>query len=54
MGTIVAGATALTGAEGAQDFANAMETAFYVGAGMLALGYVLTRFMPSGKQEGIE
>jgi EmrB/QacA subfamily drug resistance transporter len=55
MGSIVAGATDLSGANGAADFASAMQTAFYVGAGMLALGYVLTRvLMPSGKQEGIE
>ena len=54
MGTIVAGATDLGGAAGAQDFANAMETAYYVGAGMLALGFILARFMPGGKQEGIE
>jgi hypothetical protein len=54
MGTIVASATDVTGAAGAQDFANAMETAWYVGAGMLALGFLVTRFMPAGKQEGIE
>ena len=54
MGTIVAGATDVGGAAGAQDFANAMETAYYVGAGMLALGFILARFMPGGKQEGIE
>ena len=33
MGAIVAGATDLTGADGPQDFADAMQTAFYVGAG---------------------
>jgi EmrB/QacA subfamily drug resistance transporter len=55
MGSIVAGATDLTGAAGAEDFAHAMQTAFYVGAGMLAVGYVATRvLMPAGKQEGIE
>jgi EmrB/QacA subfamily drug resistance transporter len=55
MGSIVAGATDLTGASGPQDFADAMQTAFYVGAGMLALGYIATRLlMPGGKQEGIE
>jgi EmrB/QacA subfamily drug resistance transporter len=55
MGSIVAGATDLTGASGPENFANAMQTAFYVGAGMLAVGYVLTRvLMPAGKQEGIE
>ena len=52
MGTIVAGATDLTGATGAQDFADAMETAYYVGAGMLVAGYLLANFlMPAGKQE---
>jgi EmrB/QacA subfamily drug resistance transporter len=55
MGSIVAGATDLSGTNGPADFASAMQTAFYVGAGMLALGYVLTRIlMPDGKQEGIE
>ena len=55
MGSIVAGATDLTGASGPQDFADAMQTAFYVGAGMLALGWVATQLlMPGGKQEGIE
>jgi hypothetical protein len=42
----------LSGADGAQDFASAMETAYYVGAGMLAAGYLLANFlMPGGKQE---
>ncbi|MGV1048900.1 MAG: MFS transporter [Solirubrobacterales bacterium] len=55
MGSIVAGATDLTGAAGPGNFAAAMETAFYVGAGMLAVGYVACRIlMPDGKQEGIE
>jgi MFS family permease len=55
MGSIVASATDLTGAEGPGNFAAAMETAWYVGAGFLFAGYVLTRIlMPSGKQEGIE
>ena len=55
MGAIVAGATDLTGASGPQDFADAMQTAFYVGAAMLGAGYVLCRMlMPGGKQEGIE
>jgi hypothetical protein len=32
-----------------------MQTAFYVGAGMLGVGYIATRvLMPGGKQEGIE
>ncbi len=55
MGSIVAGATDLTGAAGAQDFADSMQTAFYVGAAMLGVGYVAARtLMPGGKQEGIE
>jgi MFS family permease len=55
MGSIVAGATDLSGAAGPGNFAAAMETAFYVGAGMLAVGYVACRIlMPDGKQEGIE
>jgi EmrB/QacA subfamily drug resistance transporter len=55
MGSVVAGATDLTGAGGPQDFADAMQTAFYVGAAMLGVGYVAARaLMPSGKQEGIE
>jgi EmrB/QacA subfamily drug resistance transporter len=55
MGSIVAGATDLTGASGPQDFADAMQTAFYVGAAMLGLGYIATQLlMPGGKQEGIE
>jgi EmrB/QacA subfamily drug resistance transporter len=55
MGSIVAGATDLTGAAGPGNFAAAMETAFYVGAAMLGVGYVACRIlMPDGKQEGIE
>lgn len=55
MGTIVAGATDLTGAQGPGNFAAAMEKAWYVGAAMLGLGWILTQLlMPSGKQEGIE
>jgi EmrB/QacA subfamily drug resistance transporter len=55
MGTIVASATDLSGAEGPGNFAAAMEKAWYVGAGFLFAGYILTRLlMPSGKQEGIE
>ena len=55
MGSIVAGATDLTGASGPQDFADAMQTAFYVGAAMLGLGYIATQLlMRGGKQEGIE
>jgi EmrB/QacA subfamily drug resistance transporter len=55
MGSIVASATDLTGASGPQDFADAMQTAFYAGAAMLGIGYVAARaLMPDGKQEGIE
>jgi EmrB/QacA subfamily drug resistance transporter len=55
MGSIVAGATDLSGAAGPGNFAAAMETAFYVGAGFLVVGYIATRLlMPDGKQEGIE
>ncbi|HWC07904.1 MAG TPA: MFS transporter [Solirubrobacterales bacterium] len=55
MGSVIAGATDLTGPEGPGDFAAAMETAWYIGAGMLAVGWFLAaRLMPSGKQEGIE
>ncbi len=55
MGSIVAGATDLTGAAGPGNFAAAMETAFYVGAAMLGIGYLAARIlMPDGKQEGIE
>ena len=55
MGTIIASATDLTGAAGVNDFVDAMKTAWYVGAGMLAVGWVICQlFMPGGKQEGIE
>jgi hypothetical protein len=36
------------------DFVDAMKTAWYVGADMLAVGWVICQlFMPGGKQEGI-
>ena len=55
MGTIIASATDLTGAAGESDFLNAMQTAWYVGAGMLAAGWVITQlFMPGGTQQDIE
>lgn len=55
MGSIVAGATDLTGAAGPGNYAAAMEKSFYVGAGFLAVGYIATHLvMPGGKQEGIE
>jgi MFS family permease len=53
MGTIVASATDLTGAAGAQDFADAMRTAYFVGAGMLAIGFVVAQTMMAGKQADI-
>ena len=55
MGTIVATATDLSGKEGAKDFAEAMSTSFYVGAGVMAAGFILARvLMEEGKQAGIE
>jgi MFS family permease len=55
MGSIVAGATDLSGAAGPGNFAAAMEKAWYVGAGFLFVGYIVAHlFMPNGKQEGIE
>jgi EmrB/QacA subfamily drug resistance transporter len=55
MGTIVASATDLAGAEGPGNFAAAMEKAWYVGAGFLFAGYIATRLlMPGGKQADIE
>jgi hypothetical protein len=55
MGTIIASGTALSGAAGADDFVNAMKTAWYVGAGMLAAGWIICQlFMPGGTQEDIE
>jgi predicted MFS family arabinose efflux permease len=53
MGTIIASATDIAGAEGIQSFANAMELAYYVAAGFMAAGLIATRFMPEGKQEGM-
>jgi EmrB/QacA subfamily drug resistance transporter len=55
MGTIIATATDVTGAAGANDFLDAMKNAWYVGAGMLAVGLVLCLpFMPRGAQQDIE
>jgi EmrB/QacA subfamily drug resistance transporter len=55
MGTIIAGATDVGGAAAETDFVDAMKTAWYVGAGMLAAGWVVTQlFMPGGKQADIE
>jgi MFS family permease len=55
MGTIVASDTVVTGPSAPSDFASAMETAFYVGAGFLAVGFLLAHFlMKGGVQEDIE
>jgi hypothetical protein len=55
MGTIIAGDTVVNGPSAPKDFASAMETAFYVGAGMLAVGFLLAHFlMPGGRQQDIE
>jgi len=55
MGTIIASDTVVTGPSAPADFADSMETAFYVGAGMLAVGFLLSHFlMEGGKQEDIE
>ena len=55
IGTMIASATDVTGAAGVNDFVDAMKTAWYVGAGMLAVGWVICLlFMTGGKQEGIE
>jgi EmrB/QacA subfamily drug resistance transporter len=55
MGTIIASDTTLSGPSAPTDFANAMETAFYVGAAMLAVGFLLAQLlMPGGRQRDIE
>jgi EmrB/QacA subfamily drug resistance transporter len=55
MGTIIASDTTVTGPAAAKDFASAMETAWYVGAGFLAVGFLLAHFlMEGGQQEDIE
>jgi hypothetical protein len=55
MGTIIASATTLGGANGADDFVNAMKSAWYVAAGMMAAGWLICQFfMPGGKQEDVE
>ncbi len=39
----------------ASGFADALQTAFYVGAALMAASFILARlFMPEGKQEGME
>ena len=53
LGTIVLGA--LGSHTTPSGFADALETAFYVGAAVMAVGFVIARaFMPSGKQADIE
>jgi EmrB/QacA subfamily drug resistance transporter len=55
MGTIIASATELSGSAGADDFLSAMKTAWYVGAGMLAAGWVICQlWMAEGTQQDIE
>jgi hypothetical protein len=55
MGTIIAGASDAVGAAGLDDFVDAMKTAWYVGAGMLAAGWIICQlFMPGGTQQDIE
>jgi MFS family permease len=55
MGTIIASASDAVGARGLDDFIDAMKTAWYVGAGMLAAGWVVCQFfMPGGTQEDIQ
>jgi EmrB/QacA subfamily drug resistance transporter len=55
MGTIIAASTDVRGPAAVDDFVNAMKTAWYVGAGMLAVGWVICKFwMPAGTQEDIE
>jgi MFS family permease len=53
MGTIIASATDLSGTAGTQSFANAMELAYYVAAGFMAVGFIASRLMPAGKQQGV-
>jgi EmrB/QacA subfamily drug resistance transporter len=55
MGTIIASSSDAVGAKGHDDFVNAMKSAWYVGAGMLAAGWIICQlFMPGGTQEDIE
>jgi hypothetical protein len=55
MGTIIAGASDAVGAAGLDDFVDAMKTAWFVGAGMLAVGWIVCQlFMPGGTQQDIE
>jgi EmrB/QacA subfamily drug resistance transporter len=53
LGTIVLGA--LGPHTSPESFADALETAFYVGAGVMAVAFVIARvFMPGGKQTDVE
>ncbi len=55
MGTIIASSTNVTGPSAVSDFVDAMKSAWYVGAGMLAAGWLICQiFMPGGTQEHIE
>ena len=55
IGTIVASATSVTGGNPALDYADAMETAFWVAAGVMGVGAVLALvYLPAGKQEAVE
>jgi hypothetical protein len=55
IGAIVASATNVSGANGPADYADAMETGFYVAAGFLAVGAVLAQLcLPRGKQAEVE
>jgi len=55
IGAIVAAATSVTGANEPTDYADAMETGFWVAAGVLALGAVVAQIcLPRGKQAGVE
>jgi EmrB/QacA subfamily drug resistance transporter len=55
MGTIIAASSDIRGPGAIDDFVNAMKSAWYVGAGMLAAGWLICQFfMPAGTQEDIE
>jgi hypothetical protein len=55
MGTIIAASTDVRGPQAIDDFVNAMKSAWYVGAGILAVGWLICQvFMPGGTQEDIE
>jgi EmrB/QacA subfamily drug resistance transporter len=55
IGAIVASASSVTGADAPADFADAMETGFYVAAAFLAVGAVVAQLcLPRGKQAEVE